>query len=69
MVISKTPYEQGAEATRIDMRAYATRLDRSNPIRLAVVGAGRMGRRHIAAAAHAAGVELGGGLRSRARRR
>jgi predicted dehydrogenase len=40
------------------MTAYATRLDRSNPIRLAVAGAGRMGRRHIAAAAHAAGVEL-----------
>ena len=40
------------------MTAYATRLDRSNPIRVAVVGAGRMGRRHIAAAAHAAGVEL-----------
>jgi myo-inositol 2-dehydrogenase / D-chiro-inositol 1-dehydrogenase len=40
------------------MTAYATRLDRSNPIRLAVLGAGRMGRRHIAAAAHAGGVEL-----------
>ena len=58
MVISKTPYEQGAEATRIDMTAYATCLERSNPIRLAVVGAGRMGRRHIAAAGQAAGVEL-----------
>src|SRR5919198_1539776 len=33
--------------------AYATRLDRSNPIRLAVLGAGRMGCRHIAAAARA----------------
>jgi myo-inositol 2-dehydrogenase / D-chiro-inositol 1-dehydrogenase len=33
-------------------------LDRSNPIRLAVLGAGRMGRRHIAAAAHAGGAEL-----------
>jgi predicted dehydrogenase len=40
------------------MTAYATRLDRSNPIRLAVLGAGRMGRRHIAAAAQAGGVEL-----------
>jgi len=40
------------------MTAYATRLDRSNPIRLAVLGAGRMGRRHIAASAHADGVEL-----------
>lgn len=40
------------------MTAYATRLDRSNPIRLAVLGAGRMGRRHIAAAARAKGVEL-----------
>jgi predicted dehydrogenase len=40
------------------MTAYATRLDRSNPLRLAVLGAGRMGRRHIAAAARADGVEL-----------
>src|SRR5436190_17357819 len=40
------------------MTAYATRLDRSNPIRLAVLGAGRMGRRHIAATAHSGGVEL-----------
>jgi myo-inositol 2-dehydrogenase/D-chiro-inositol 1-dehydrogenase len=40
------------------MTAYATRLDRSNPLRLAVLGAGRMGRRHIAAAAQAGGVEL-----------
>ena len=40
------------------MTAYATRLDRSNPIRLAVVGAGRRCRRHIAAAGQAAGVEL-----------
>jgi predicted dehydrogenase len=40
------------------MTAYATRLDRSNPTRLAVLGAGRMGRRHIAAAARSGGVEL-----------
>jgi myo-inositol 2-dehydrogenase/D-chiro-inositol 1-dehydrogenase len=40
------------------MTAYAIRLDRSNPTRLAVLGAGRMGRRHIAAAGPAAGVEL-----------
>jgi myo-inositol 2-dehydrogenase / D-chiro-inositol 1-dehydrogenase len=40
------------------MTTYATRLDRSNPLRLAVLGAGRMGRRHIAAAAHSGGVEL-----------
>jgi myo-inositol 2-dehydrogenase / D-chiro-inositol 1-dehydrogenase len=40
------------------MTAYATRLDRSNPLRLAVLGGGRMGRRHIAAAARAEGVEL-----------
>jgi myo-inositol 2-dehydrogenase / D-chiro-inositol 1-dehydrogenase len=58
MVISNTPYEHGAEATRIGMTAYATRLDRSNPLRLAVLGAGRMGRRHIAAAARGKGVVL-----------
>jgi predicted dehydrogenase len=40
------------------MTAYASGLDRSNPIRLAVLGAGRMGRRHIAAAARSGRVEL-----------
>ena len=49
------------------MTAYATRLDRSNPIRLAVVGAGRMGRRHIAAAGTRGGRRARRGLRPRAR--